>query len=114
MKLRVLKPLRKFTALAIFGAILSKNMKMNKPQQRQAVALMEKIMKSTGTIVVGKADRKFITTKLREFVIQFSKDIEKGFPTLFSKLRQPALYIKARISYYSLTYILHQVGRGTK
>ncbi len=114
MKIYLPRWARKAAAHTIFGAALSKQLKLNKPQQLQAVSIITKLQAPSMWIDLGRQDRKFLANRIRPFLRGCTDEAAKAFRPFYRIFLSPRLWCIYQFRTRGIALLLAALTKGNK
>jgi hypothetical protein len=114
MKVYLPRWARTAAATTIFGAAMSKQMKLNKPQQMQVGSIMRKLTADAKWVDLGKQDRKFLKVRMMPFVDGLVVDARSHFSPFWKIFLRPRRFMRYQLRSRGMKLLLSVLTIGAK
>lgn len=114
MKVYLPRWVRKAATEALFGAAISRQLKLNKPQQMQVVRLCQKLQSPLPTVDLGRQDRKFLAKRLVPFFKGVEMEASATFRPFYRIFLRPRRYLIYLVRVKAITLLFRVASGGEK
>jgi hypothetical protein len=114
MKVYLPRWARKAATEALFGAAISRQLKLNKPQQMQVVRLCQKLQSPLHTVDLGRQDRKFLAKRLVPYFNEVEKQARAAFRPFYRILLRPRRFLIYLVRVKAITLLFRAAAGGEK
>jgi len=114
MKVYLPRWARTAAATTLFGAAMSKQMKLNKPQQKQVGSIMRKLTSTDKWVDLGKQDRKFLKVRMFPFVDGLVLDAADHFSPFWKIFLRPRRFLRYQLRSRGMKILLSVLTLGPK